>query len=74
VYRFGGHWRVLMLRYGVGNVVMVAVLWVALPYYPTDAHQLVRVLALLGLCVAGGGAYAAGLLAMGFRPRHIAKV
>jgi putative peptidoglycan lipid II flippase len=23
VYRFGGHWRVLMLRYGVGNVVMV---------------------------------------------------
>jgi putative peptidoglycan lipid II flippase len=74
VYRFGGHWRVLILRYGVANIAMVAVLWVALPYYPTEAHQLVRVMALLGLCVAGGGAYAVGLLAMGFRPRHIAKV
>jgi putative peptidoglycan lipid II flippase len=71
IYRFGAHWRLITLRYGVANALMVTVLWLALPFYPAESHQWLRVLALLGLCVAGASAYAVGLLAMGFRPRDL---
>jgi putative peptidoglycan lipid II flippase len=71
IYRFGPHWRLITLRYGVANALMGVVLWLALPFYPAESHQGIRVLALLGLCVAGVGAYVVGLLAMGFRPRDL---
>lgn len=50
---------------------MVAALWYALSWYNGDVSQWMRVLEVLLLCVVGVAAYALGLLATGFRPRHL---
>ena len=50
---------------------MVAVLWYALTWYDDSVAQWIRILEVVGLCVAGVLAYAIGLFASGFRPRHL---
>lgn len=71
IFRFGGHWKKLMLQYGVANVTMIVALWYGLSWYNGEVPQWLRVAEVTGLCVLGVVAYLLGLLATGFRPRHL---
>lgn len=71
IFRFGGHWKKLILQFTVANVAMIIALAYALTWYNGDASQWVRVLQVVGLCVVGVIAYAVGLLFSNFRPRQL---
>lgn len=71
IYRFGAHWKGLMLKFSVANALMAATLWYALSWYNGDVSEWLRVLELLGLCAVGAMTYIIGLVLMGFRPRHL---
>lgn len=71
IFRFAGHWKKLFLQYAVANAAMIAALWYGLSWYNGDVSQWIRILEVIGLCVIGVVAYAIGLLATGFRPRHL---
>lgn len=61
----------LFVQFAVANIVMVGALYYALTWYNGDLSQWMRVMEVIGLCVVGVVAYALGLIAMGFRPRHL---
>ncbi len=71
IYRFESHWRLIALRYAVANVVLVLALWFGVQWYPSDAEQWLRIVALLALCTWGAAAYGVAVLAMGFRLRDL---
>ncbi len=71
IFRFGAHWKKLFLQYGIANAAMIAALWYGLSWYNGDVSQWIRILEVAGLCVIGVVAYGIGLLATGFRPRHL---
>ena len=71
IFRFGAHWKKLFIQFAVANIVMIGVLWFALTQYQSDVSQWVRILEVVGLCVVGVLAYVIGLIATGFRPRHL---
>jgi putative peptidoglycan lipid II flippase len=71
IFRFAGHWKKLFLQYAIANAAMIAALWYGLSWYNGDVSQWMRILEVIGLCVVGVVAYAIGLLATGFRPRHL---
>lgn len=71
IFRFGAHWKKLMLQFFVANIIMIATLAYALTWYNGDISEWLRVLELLGLCMVGALAYIIGLLLTGFRPRHL---
>jgi putative peptidoglycan lipid II flippase len=50
---------------------MIGVLYLMLPYFPTDEAQWQRIIALVIMCVAGALVYGVVLLATGFRPRQL---
>ena len=71
IYRFGTHWKKLAMQFTIANLTMIAALWYALTWYQGDISQWLRIAEVVGLCVVGVVAYAVGLLATGFRPRHL---
>ncbi len=71
IFRFGAHWKKLFVQFFIANISMIAVLWYALTWYDGSAAQWIRILEVVGLCVVGVLAYAIGLVASGFRPRHL---
>lgn len=71
IYRFGAHWRRLSGCFLIANGAMVLSLLAVLPFFPEQGHQLVRVLALIGMCILGAGVYGGVLLLTGFRPREL---
>ncbi len=71
IFRFGGHWKKLLLQFVVANICMIAALAYALTWYDLNASEWMRIIQLLVLCVVGAAAYAVGLVAMGLRPRHL---
>jgi putative peptidoglycan lipid II flippase len=71
IFRFGSHWKKLFAQFATSTSAMVAVLYVMLPYFPTDKAQWQRLVALLIMCVVGALVYGVVLLATGFRPRHL---
>ena len=71
IFRFGSHWKKLFAQFAIATSVMVAVLYVMLPYFPTDDAQWRRIAALLIMCAIGALVYGAVLLATGFRPRQL---
>ncbi|OLF39009.1 MULTISPECIES: murein biosynthesis integral membrane protein MurJ [unclassified Psychrobacter] len=71
IYRFGSHWKKLFAQFAIATSAMVAVLYVMLPYFPTDDAQWRRIAALLIMCTIGALVYGAVLLATGFRPRQL---
>lgn len=71
IFRFGGHWKVLSIRFLVANLAMIAALWCGLTWYDGTVSQWLRIAEVAGLCVVGVVAYAVALLACGFRPRHL---
>ncbi len=71
IYRFGAHWKKLALQYSVANITMIAALWYGLTWYQGDISQWLRIAEVVGLCVLGVVAYLIGLIATGFRPRHL---
>lgn len=71
IFRFAGHWKKLSLQFAIANAVMIAVLWYGLTWYNGEVSQWIRIYEVLGLCVLGVLAYGLGLLATGFRPRHL---
>lgn len=71
IFRFGSHWKKLFGQFGLSTASMVAVLYVMLPYFPTDDAQWKRIVALLIMCVVGAVVYGVVLLATGFRPRQL---
>ena len=71
IFRFAGHWKKLSLQFAIANAVMIAVLWYGLTWYNGEVSQWIRISEVLGLCVLGVLAYGLGLLATGFRPRHL---
>ncbi len=71
IYRFGTHWKKLAMQFTIANLTMIAALWYGLTWYQGDISQWLRIAEVVGLCVVGVVAYAVGLLATGFRPRHL---
>ncbi|MFC6053572.1 lipid II flippase MurJ [Acinetobacter sp. Ac_877] len=71
IFRFGAHWKKLMLQFAIANAAMIAALWYGLTWYNGDATQWMRVVELIGLCIVGAVAYGIVLIAAGFRPRHL---
>ena len=71
IFRFGAHWKKLFIQFLIANISMVIVLWYALTWYDGSVAQWIRILEVVGLCLAGVLAYAIGLFASGFRPRHL---
>ena len=71
IFRFGAHWKKLFIQFLIANISMVTVLWYALTWYDDSVAQWIRILEVVGLCVVGVLAYAIGLFASGFRPRHL---
>ncbi|MDM1765552.1 MULTISPECIES: murein biosynthesis integral membrane protein MurJ [unclassified Acinetobacter] len=71
IFRFGAHWKKLFIQFLIANISMVTVLWYALTWYDGSVAQWIRILEVVGLCLAGVLAYAIGLFASGFRPRHL---
>jgi len=71
IFRFGSHWKKLFAQFAISTSAMIAVLYVMLPYFPTDKAQWQRLVALLIMCVVGALVYGGVLLATGFRPRQL---
>lgn len=71
IFRFGSHWKKIFAQFAIATASMVAVLYALLTYFPTDGSQLMRIIATIGLCVAGAAVYGVVLLATGFRPRQL---
>lgn len=71
IYRFEGHWKKTILQFMFANIVMIVVLWVGLQWFNGEHHAMLRILELIGLCVAGAVAYGGALLLAGFRPRQL---
>lgn len=66
IYRMGRHWRGLGVQFGVANIAMIIALGLGVHYFPVDASQMVRVLALIALCVTGMMVYGLALVMTGF--------
>ncbi len=71
LFRFGPQWKKLFAQFAISSAVMVAALYLMLPYFPTHDTQWHRVFALLLICAVGAIVYAVVLLASGFRPRQL---
>ncbi|KGT47377.1 integral membrane protein MviN [Acinetobacter sp. HR7] len=71
IYRFGAHWKKIVLQFGFANLTMIAALAYALNWYNGDVSQWLRVAEVLGLCIVGILAYLVALFFVGFRPRHL---
>lgn len=71
IFRFGGHWKKLLIQFTVANLAMIAALAYGLTWYNGESSQWIRVLQVIGLCVVGVVAYAVGLLLSNFRPRQL---
>lgn len=74
VYRLDRKWIKLGLRYGAANVVMAGVLLVITPagtWWLAPQGSWLKVVVILGVCVAGALSYFAALFAFGFRLREI---
>lgn len=74
VYRLRAHWVPVLLRYVTANAVMAGVLLLLLPasaWWLAPGGLMPKVAVVLGLCVAGAGAYFVTLFALGFRLRDI---
>jgi len=71
IFRFGAHWKKLFAQFLIATSAMVGVLYVMLPYFPTDEAQWQRLIALLIMCGVGAAVYGAVLLATGFRPHQL---
>ena len=71
IFRFDSHWKKLFAQFIIATSAMVAVLYLMLPYFPTDSAQWRRLVALLIICVIGAVVYGVVLLITGFRPRQL---
>ncbi|MFB2588494.1 murein biosynthesis integral membrane protein MurJ [Acinetobacter sp. c1-l78] len=71
IFRFEGHWRKTFVQFAAANAVMALVLWMGLHWYDVSQSAWMRAAMLSLLCVVGAASYAAALLALGFRPRHL---
>jgi putative peptidoglycan lipid II flippase len=71
IFRFGGHWKKLMLQFGFANCAMIAALAYALTWYNGEVSQWIRVAEVIGLCIVGVTVYLLALVLTGFRPRHL---
>ncbi|KAB0628501.1 murein biosynthesis integral membrane protein MurJ [Acinetobacter gandensis] len=71
IFRFGTHWKKLILQFALANAAMIAALWYALTWYNGDVSTWMRVAEVIGLCVVGVAAYGFALIITGFRPRHL---
>jgi putative peptidoglycan lipid II flippase len=71
IYRFGAHWKKLVLQFVVANIAMIVALYVALQWYNGDVSQWIRVLEVVGLCIVGVVTYLVALVVVGIRPRHL---
>ena len=71
IFRFGAHWKKLLLQFAIANIAMIAALAYALTWYNGDVAEWMRIIQVLVLCAVGALAYALGLFASGVRPRHL---
>ncbi|MBE0442068.1 MAG: murein biosynthesis integral membrane protein MurJ [Psychrobacter sp.] len=71
IFRFGSHWKKLFAQFVMSTSAMVGMLYVMLPYFPTNDAQWKRIVALLIMCAVGALVYGVVLLATGFRPRQL---
>lgn len=71
IYRFEGHWKKTIVQFVVANIAMILTLWLGLKWFDGEASAMIRIIELIGLCVAGVMAYGIALLALGFRARHL---
>lgn len=74
VFRFGKHWRKIILQYGMANIAMIIALFALQAYVlpnTLEISQFQRVLYLVGLCLVGAVCYGVALLLTGFRPSQL---
>lgn len=71
IFRFGSHWKKLACQFGMANGAMALALWQMVAYFPMHGSQMLRLLALAGICVVGAGVYGGILLLAGFRIKDL---
>jgi putative peptidoglycan lipid II flippase len=71
IFRFGAHWKKLVIQFAIANIAMIAALAYALTWYNGDVSEWMRILQVLVLCAVGALAYGLGLVVSGVRPRHL---
>lgn len=71
IYRFESHWKKIAIQFFVANTAMIAALWFGLKWFDGTASAMTRIIELIALCVLGIAIYLVGLVATGFRPRHL---
>lgn len=71
IFRFGAHWKKLLVQFAISNAVMIAALWYALSFYNGQTSDWWQVVQVLVLCIVGVVAYGLGLVVTGIRPRHL---
>lgn len=71
IWHFGRHWLKTFGQFGLSSTVMAALLYVLVPYFPSDGGSFAKIVALFGLCLFGAAVYGAVLLASGFRPKDL---
>lgn len=71
IFRFEAHWKKLLMQFLLATASMIGSLYLMLPYFPIDAAQWKRLIALLIICAVGAAVYGVVLLATGFRPRQL---
>ena len=71
IFRFGAHWKKLIVQFAIANIAMIVALAYALTWYNGDVSEWMRILQVIVLCAVGAIAYGAGLLLSGVRPRHL---
>ena len=60
-----------LTQFAIATSAMIGVLYVMLPYFPSDDAQWRRIAALLIMCAVGALVYGVVLLATGFRPHQL---
>lgn len=71
IFHFDAHWRKMSMQFIFASTAMMVFLYAILPYYPINSTQLLKIGVLIAICLSGAFVYAAVLLMVGFRPRHL---
>lgn len=71
IFRLGSHWKKLALQFGVANGAMALALWQMIGFFPPNGSQLLKLLALAGICVGGSVVYGVVLWLAGFRLKDL---
>ncbi len=71
IFRFGAHWKKLVIQFAIANAVMIAALWYGLTWYNGDVIYVDACRGSDHLMCDWYCCLWIALIATGFRPRHL---